>query len=67
MAAVYHYFEDKIKGSIKPGDLEDVVVLDNNQLNVETMETKDIKVIETIKEGKTIYRCRRLKGLGSFI
>jgi predicted amidohydrolase YtcJ len=32
------------------------VVLDKNPLKVEPTAIKDIKVVETIKEGKTIYR-----------
>ena len=33
----------------------DLVILDRNPLKVEPMAIKDIKVVETIKEGKTIY------------
>jgi len=34
------------------------VILDTNPLTVEPMTIKDIKVIETIKEGKSIYVAR---------
>ncbi len=53
--AAYQYFEDKTKGSIEVGKLADLVILDNNPLTVDPMAIKDIKVLETIKEGKTIY------------
>ena len=53
--AAYQYHEEGIKGSIKEGKLADLVILDKNPLEVDEMELKDIKVIETIKEGKTIY------------
>ena len=43
------------KGSLEPGKLADLVVLDRNPLKVDPMKIKDIKVLETIKEGKTIY------------
>ena len=33
-----------------------VVVLDKNPLKVEPMAIKDVKVIETIKDGKSIYQ-----------
>ena len=56
ISAAYQYFEEKTKGSLEPGKLADLVVLDKNPLKVEPMAIKDIKVVETIKEGETIYR-----------
>ena len=56
--AAYQYFEEKTKGSIEPGKLADLVVLDRNPLKVDKMAIKDIKVVETIKEGKTVYPVR---------
>ncbi len=53
--AAYQYFEEKTKGSLEPGKLADLVILDKNPLKVEQMAIKDIKVVETIKEGKSIY------------
>ena len=44
------------KGSLEPGKLADLVILDRNPLTVDPMAIKDIKVVETIKEGKTIYK-----------
>ncbi len=52
--AYQHRVEDK-KGSIEIGKMADFVILDNNPLTVEPKAIKDIKVLETIKEGKTIY------------
>lgn len=54
--AAYQYMEEKTKGSLENGKLADLVILDKNPLKVEAMAIKDIRVVETIKEGKTIYK-----------
>ena len=51
----YQYGEEASKGSIEPGKLADLVVLDKNPLKVDPNAIKDIKILETIKEGVTIY------------
>ncbi|WKY46241.1 amidohydrolase family protein [Eubacteriaceae bacterium ES2] len=53
--AAYAYFEEDIKGSISKGKLADFVVLDKNPMEVPVMEIKDIKVLQTIKQGKLVY------------
>jgi predicted amidohydrolase YtcJ len=53
--AAEQYGEEGSKGSLAPGKLADLVILDRNPLEVDHMTIKDIKVVETIKEGKTIY------------
>lgn len=55
--AAYQYFEEDKKGSIKENKLADLIILDQNPLKVDPMKIRDIKVLETIKEGKTIYKC----------
>ena len=54
--AAYQYFEEDKKGSITPGKLADLVILDKNPLEVDPTTIKDIQVLETIKEDKTIYK-----------
>lgn len=52
----YQYFEEDTKGSIEEGKVADFVILDRNPLEVNKDELKDIKILETIKEGKVIYK-----------
>ncbi len=52
------YGEQASKGSLEPGKLADLVILDKNPLTVEPTAIKEIKVVETIKEGKSIYRAQ---------
>ena len=52
----YQYFEEDIKGTIKEGKLADLVILDKNPLKVESDDIRNIKVMETMKEGNTIFK-----------
>lgn len=52
----YQHFEEGTKGSLKEGKLADLVVLDQNPLKVDPMTLKNIIVMETIKEGVTVYK-----------
>ncbi|MCD5324206.1 MULTISPECIES: amidohydrolase [Pontibacillus] len=54
--AAYQYREEDEKGSITEGKLADLVVLDQNPLKVDPFSIRDIQVLETIKEGESIYR-----------
>lgn len=51
----YQYFEEDKKGSIEEGKFANLVILDKNPLKVPPMEIKDIKVLETIREGEKAY------------
>jgi len=50
------YQEESNKGTLEVGKLADLVVLDQNPVKVDPEAIKDIKVVQTLKEGKTIYR-----------
>jgi predicted amidohydrolase YtcJ len=52
----YHHFEEKTKGSLERGKLADFAVLSKDPTKVEPTTIADIKVTETVKEGKTIFR-----------
>lgn len=51
----YQIFEEDKKGSITEGKLADLVILGENPLTVPSDKIKDIPVLETIKEGESIY------------
>ena len=53
--AAEQYGEADRKGTLEVGKLADLVILDKNPIEVDPMTIKDIKVVETIKEGATIY------------
>lgn len=52
----YQYFEEDRKGTIKEGKLADLVILDNDPLTCDPKMLCDINILETIKEGKTIFK-----------
>lgn len=54
--AAYELFEENLKGSLSEGKLADFVILDKNPLKEEPMDIKNIQILETIKEGKTVFK-----------
>ena len=56
--AAYQHYEEANRGSIEVGKLADFVVLNKNPHNTPLLELANLKVMETIKEGKTIYTAK---------
>tara|TARA_B110000261_G_C13066333_1_gene350302 strand:+ start:173 stop:1879 length:1707 start_codon:yes stop_codon:yes gene_type:complete len=54
--SAYQHFEEESKGTLALGKLADLVILDLNPLKVDKEKIKDIIVLETIKEGFSVYR-----------
>ncbi|MGA1303261.1 MAG: amidohydrolase, partial [Cyanobium sp.] len=54
--AAWQIKEEKSKGTLEVGKLADLVILERNPLKVDPSSIKDIAVVETIKEGRTIFR-----------
>ena len=58
----WQYREEAIKGSIEVGKLADLVILDQNPLTAAIDDIPGIKVVETFKEGQTIYAAGEKSG-----
>jgi predicted amidohydrolase YtcJ len=52
----YEIFEEASKGSIEPGKRADLVILDKNPLTVDPTTINQIVVLETIKDGRSVYK-----------
>ncbi len=52
----YQLQEEDRKGSIKAGKIADFVILDQNPLTISPENLRNIKVLETIKEGNSVYK-----------
>jgi predicted amidohydrolase YtcJ len=55
----HQHFEEQTKGSITIGKLADLVVLSKNPLTIDSRKIGEIQVLETIKEGKTVYQAEQ--------
>ena len=54
--SAYQHFEENKKGTIENGKLADLVILDKNPLKIKEEDIKNIVVLETIKEGVSVYK-----------
>ncbi len=51
----YQFFEADQKGSLEAGKLADMIVLSDNPLEIDPMALRDIQVLQTIKQGRTVF------------
>ncbi len=54
--SAYQHFEEDTKGTLEVGKIADFVILDKNPIKVAPETIKDIVVMETIKDGESIYK-----------
>lgn len=54
----WQLFEEDRKGSLEAGKVADLVVLSANPLKVDPETLAAIRVVETIKEGRTVFRAQ---------
>lgn len=54
--AAIQYIEEDRKGTLTKGKLADFVILSDNPLKVDPLTIKDIEIVETVKEGASVYK-----------
>ena len=58
MGSSYAEFQDQVKGSLEPGKLADVVVLDRDIFKTEPSDLDTMKVAMTIVDGKVVWEAK---------
>jgi hypothetical protein len=53
--AAYELHEDDVTGSVEVGKFADVIVLDRNPLKIQAEDIANVKVLETVVGGRTVY------------
>ena len=52
----HQYGEEARKGTLEPGKLADLAVLDRDPFAIDPADLRDVRVLATVKEGETLYR-----------
>src|SRR5262249_2504205 len=56
--AAYELHEDDVTGSIRIGKFADLIILDRNPLKIPAEDIANVRVLETLVGGKTVYEAR---------
>ena len=51
----YGIFQEKFKGTLKPGKLADLIVLSDDPMIIKNEDLRKIKVLFTMKSGKILF------------
>jgi predicted amidohydrolase YtcJ len=51
----YSAWEEETKGSIEPGKIADLIVVDRDPMTIPPEELKDVKTVMTVVDGKILY------------
>ena len=54
--SAWQHGEENSKGSLEVGKLADLMILSDNPLKIEKTKIREIQVLETFKEGESVYR-----------
>jgi hypothetical protein len=54
--AAYLMHQENLTGSIEVGKAADLIILERNLYDIPIEEISEVRVLETIIEGKTVYR-----------
>ncbi len=57
--AAYELHEDDVTGSVEVGKFADLIVLDRNPLKVPADDIANVRVLETVVGGRTVYEAAR--------
>jgi predicted amidohydrolase YtcJ len=55
MGSAYAEFQEKVKGSITPGKLADLVILSRDIFRIDPEEIEKVKVVLTMVDGRVVY------------
>lgn len=58
VGSAYAEFADHVKGTITPGKLADIVMLDKNIFEIDPVEIEKAKVLLTLVDGKVVYEAK---------
>jgi hypothetical protein len=54
--AAYLMHQEEYTGSIEVGKVADLIILEKNLYNIAVDEISEVKVLQTLLEGKTVFR-----------
>jgi predicted amidohydrolase YtcJ len=58
MGSAYAEFQEKVKGSITPGKVADLVILSRDIFKIDAKEIENVKVTMTLVDGRVVYEGR---------
>ena len=56
--SAWQNFEEDHKGTLEAGKLADMVILSDDPMSIDPMKIRDIRVLQTIKEGNTVFTAK---------